>query len=302
MFTIPAKYTDGVNIAFIILTCLLSHLFPYHLFLFSYAVLGPAHYLTQISWMHDRRYFAESALLAPAMWVLSFLVILLIASSNEHTMLAQGVILSVSVGLALFFILPNDKMVRRLGIAAGVSLCALAACWPSLSLFIAAFLPTILHVFVFTAAFMWLGAMKTRKKSAYASLVILLLCAATFFIPVADTTVAPDLEGVRLFKPAVAFIQKLLGISSVAETQLFGFLSFAYTYHYLNWFSKAEIIHWNKIPRRRVGAIILIYVFTLSVYAYDYTLGFLLIVLLSLAHVLLELPLNLRTFAALARR
>ena len=30
---------------------------PFELFLFVYAVLDPAHYLTQISWLHDRKYF-----------------------------------------------------------------------------------------------------------------------------------------------------------------------------------------------------------------------------------------------------
>src|SRR5438045_6620252 len=30
---------------------------PFHVFLFAYAVLGPLHYLTEISWLHDRNYF-----------------------------------------------------------------------------------------------------------------------------------------------------------------------------------------------------------------------------------------------------
>src|SRR4030095_9910912 len=30
---------------------------PFEVFLLSYAVLGPLHYLTQISWLHDRGYY-----------------------------------------------------------------------------------------------------------------------------------------------------------------------------------------------------------------------------------------------------
>src|SRR5436190_7509305 len=35
----------------------LACLLPFELFLLSYAVLGPLHYLTQISWLHDRGWF-----------------------------------------------------------------------------------------------------------------------------------------------------------------------------------------------------------------------------------------------------
>ena len=93
----------------------------------------------------------------------------------------------------------------------------------------------------------------------------------------------------------------MLDISSADETKLFGFLAFAYTYHYLNWFSKAEVIQWNKIPPKRLKAIIAIYSVALLAYAFNYALGFLLILTLSIAHVLLEFPLNLRSVALIAR-
>ena len=31
---------------------------PFEVFLFAYAFLGPLHYLTEISWLHDRKYFS----------------------------------------------------------------------------------------------------------------------------------------------------------------------------------------------------------------------------------------------------
>src|SRR2546425_5018851 len=50
-----------LNIGLMIVSCLLSYVFPFELFLFSYAVLGPLHYFTEISWLHDRAYFAPRA-------------------------------------------------------------------------------------------------------------------------------------------------------------------------------------------------------------------------------------------------
>src|SRR5437879_1378671 len=35
----------------------LTYLLPFELLLLSYVVLGPAHYATEISWLHDRKYF-----------------------------------------------------------------------------------------------------------------------------------------------------------------------------------------------------------------------------------------------------
>ena len=32
---------------------------PFETFLFAYAFLGPLHYLTEISWLHDRQYFSK---------------------------------------------------------------------------------------------------------------------------------------------------------------------------------------------------------------------------------------------------
>src|SRR3984885_2522166 len=52
-----AKTIDLANIVLMIISCVAAFLLPFELFLFSYAVLGPLHYLTEISWLHDRSYF-----------------------------------------------------------------------------------------------------------------------------------------------------------------------------------------------------------------------------------------------------
>ena len=301
MLKFPVKYIDSLNIGLIVLTCVMAHIFPYHLLLFSYAILGPAHYLTQISWLHDRRYFANTPLVAPIMGVLSFLLLAMQFHTGDAPQVVPATILSAAVCFAIISVLPTNKLMRRnVIVILGAFLILLVFRPPFIILLITILLPTVLHVFVFTAAFMWLGAIKSGRKTAYLSVFILLGGAGTFLLPSSGYGSAPDLEGLKSFYVVVDFLQKG-GLSNSTQTQLFGFLSYAYTYHYLNWFSKAEVIRWNQISPERMKAIGIIYVLALASYACSYALGLLLTYLLSVGHVLLEFPLNLRTFTAIAR-
>jgi hypothetical protein len=74
------------------------------------------------------------------------------------------------------------------------------------------------------------------------------------------------------------------------------FIAWAYTYHYLNWFSKTSIIGWHRVPKVGIAIVVAIWLVSLGLYAADYALGFKWLFLLSLAHVLLEFPLNHRSF------
>ncbi|MBC7891250.1 MAG: hypothetical protein H7Y12_03480, partial [Sphingobacteriaceae bacterium] len=69
-----AKTIDGVNIALLLFSCVLAFVIPFELFLFSYAVIGPLHYLTEINWLHNRKVFATSAL---DYWIMAVLALLL---------------------------------------------------------------------------------------------------------------------------------------------------------------------------------------------------------------------------------
>src|SRR5258708_12548104 len=57
MRTPPNDRLNWSNIGLMMVACAASILAPFHVFLFSYAVLGPLHYLTEISWLHDREFF-----------------------------------------------------------------------------------------------------------------------------------------------------------------------------------------------------------------------------------------------------
>ena len=74
---------------------------------------------------------------------------------------------------------------------------------------------------------------------------------------------------------------------------LMRFIAFAYLYHYLNWFSKTEIIRWHKVPKVRFIIVMVTWIAASLFYAYDYSLGLSLLFFLSFSHVLLEFPLNI---------
>jgi hypothetical protein len=78
------------------------------------------------------------------------------------------------------------------------------------------------------------------------------------------------------------------------------FISFAYTYHYLNWFSKTSIIGWQKAMTKNTTKLILfIWISAIAIYTYDFKTGFMALFFLSFLHVFLEFPLNILTIREL---
>ncbi len=47
------------NIGLMFITAVCAYFYPFETFLLAYAYLGPLHYLTEISWLHDRNYFSK---------------------------------------------------------------------------------------------------------------------------------------------------------------------------------------------------------------------------------------------------
>ncbi len=287
---------------------------PFHLFLFAYAVLGPLHYLTEISWLHDRDYFAPGQgrrwwllLVAATMAVLSYGFV-------ESDLLRRPVPPAFEIGMVyLVFVTAMMLLfVRRSASAAALIVVAVTAIAlfsgaPAYAL-IAYFLVTIVHVLLFTAAFVLHGALRTKSRSGLLSLAVFTICIASFFFYAPPSIVAPpSLRPIYApFEPLNAQLIALfhLGGSSIYETPqavaVMRLIAFAYTYHYLNWFSKTSIIRWHEVPRRRAALIAALWIAAMAIYARDYATGFAVLYLLSVLHVLLEFPLDHRTFAGIA--
>lgn len=307
---------ERLNVVLMIVSCVAAFAAPFHLFLFSYAVLGPLHYLTEISWLHDREYFAPRKG-ARRWWLLlvgaAMLVLMYGYVSND--LLQRPVAPTVEIGLMylVFMTAPLLLWVRHPVNAVALVVVA-AAC---LALFssarayalLAYFIISIVHVLIFTAAFVLQGALRSRSRWSLISLAVFAACIAAVFAVEARPLLGAS-AGVRnvysFFEPLNAQLLALSGrrgegiYESAGALAVMRLIAFAYTYHYLNWFSKTSIIRWHDVPRRRFLAIVGLWLGAVAIYAHDYSLGLSLLYMLSLLHVLLEFPLNHKTFAGIA--
>lgn len=323
--------TDNVNhlnIGLMILACAAAYAFPFELFLFSYAVLGPLHYLTEISWLHDRNYFAagreaKRGARQKQYWLLLVALTMLVIGAGLVVELAGGPA-SPKWEITLFYavfvtaLLLTQVKNRRTGmlVLSAALLLFLLFNGSRYYAVVAFFLVTIIHVLIFTGAFILFGALKGRSVSGLVSLLVFMLCAASFFVYAPDAAAGHTVgDYVRnSYKPFSALNAELIklfqlgtGISageiyeSRAGLVVMRLIAFAYTYHYLNWFSKTSVIKWHEVPPRRTILIATLWVVSLGVYAKNYETGMTALYFLSILHVMLEFPLNYQTFAGIGR-
>lgn len=295
-----------LNILLMVASLVVATYLPFETFVVAYAVMGPLHYLTEISWLHDRAYFASGR----RDWVLLV---------GAAMIAAIGAIIpnQITTGLAGFamgtlFILAAGMVFARSGmgkfgiLALGLVVGALTMVWNPLFILFTAFLPTLIHVYLFTGLFILYGAVKGRSFSGILSLVVFLaapvLCVFMVSTPSGYDPTPYIINAAGPFDSLGGYTLEMLGVSITKETWLafMRVLGFAYAYHYLNWFSKTRIINWHTAPRRRLYLIGAVYLSALGLYGYDYRIGFMALMTLSFAHVMLELPLNYRTLAGLA--
>ena len=286
--------SEYLNVFVVLASCVAAHLWPYHVLVLSYAVLGPAHYLTQVSWMHDRKYFVATPV-AGAVFLLLLAGLYVVYGSAEGGSSVLGGAFAASVAMTL----SRRPAAFLVAGAVGVVVGWLGGLASPLVLALAVLLPTLFHIFVFTGVFMVSGAVKSRNSAAWISFAAFVLAAASFaVVPTARLEPGSVPQGVEFFlaiaKAVNAFLPAGFGPA------MFGFLGFAYAHHYLNWFAKTRIVRWTEAPPRRLGGLFAAYVVFEAAYLVDFRLGFLLTIFLSVGHVLLEFPLNVRTFKGLA--
>jgi len=267
-----------------------SYLLPFELFLLSYAVLGPLHYLTEISWLHDRRYFLPNRYIALGLCVIA-LGAMFIADAFWLGIIVSGTF----VACAIFALaLPSRRLLISLGVSTAVFAFLAAIGTPFGLAWL--LIPTLIHVSLFTLVFMTVGAIRSRSLAQY-GLVAAYLTAITVLIvlPPSAAAVFPQLAlaGRYYFGDVAPALGVVVGLPNLSfDGRIAGLLSFVYTYHYLNWFIKVDVIRWAAVPKTRMLAIVLASLAATALYFYDYRIGFMVLLLLSLTHVLLEFPLN----------
>jgi hypothetical protein len=281
---------DAAHLALMLLALTLAYVVPFELLLFAYVVLGPAHYATEISWLHDRKYFVPHHAVALALAAVAILIAFIDSASWSGF-----IIWSTLVVCALIVIAKSGVQVMLLlaGAAALTFIMYLNAPWLGV---IGILLPTLIHVSLFTLIFMALGAL--RSRSAFQGALIAVYIAAILLIvlapPSAATAIPIFATAAKTYfgnvAPALSHVFRVRGLT--LDGRLTGLLAFVYTYHYLNWFIKAEVIRWTNIPRSRLALVAGASAASTALYFYDYTIGFAVLLAFSLLHVVLEFPLN----------
>ncbi len=395
-----------LNIGLMILSAIGAFFLPFEVFLFAYAFLGPLHYLTEISWLHDRNYFSKGKY--------DFIVLVIIGVLLSYAAFAKdfGIntdfyeafveanlfdkLLVLALFSAILFALVENLIVK---IVAILFLFVFISGWlspersaennASTTIFaLTSLVPTLIHVYVFTGLFMLYGALKSRSKTGLISVAtfIVIPIILVFYTPVNPKTnflsdygkkayyadgdgffytnvsildhfklideplltnkqyldsvvnkksadnqipvaeraritdslknklsenfIVPNQESEYYNKPipvkfAIPINTKDYYWNSIffstVGIMLMRFIAFAYLYHYLNWFSKTEVIRWHKVPKLRFVLVIGLWLTACGLYAYDYALGLSFLFFLSFSHVLLEFPLNIVSIVGIGK-
>ena len=282
--------TDAAHLALMISAFGVAYVMPFELLVLAYVVLGPAHYTTEISWLHDRNFFLPQRIHVVLLALIALGAALIDNASWFGFLLWGALVLgglltatrSAAQGILL--------LVGAIGLTA-----IMVARWPALAV-LGVLLTTLIHVSVFTLIFMVLGAWRAHSVFQAALVAVYLVGIALILaVPPWGVTVIPTFAPVArdYFGTVPLALGALSGVPGLRlDPRLTGLLSFVYTYHYLNWFIKAEIINWADIPRSRWVLVGAVSAASTGLYFYDYALGFSVLLALSLLHVVLEFPLN----------
>lgn len=318
-----AQQIDILNIGLIILSGVLAYLFPLQLFVVSFAILGPLHYLTEINWLDKKQYFTSNT---KRIWlwigVVSSVIIVFpklyfYFNGSDESSMAEVVqfinswsnsliFMSLILAAAFVFLKRRDNWIFL--IVLGLIGAFFLNTNDTYTTVIGLFVPTIIHVYIFTLLFMLYGAKKSKSSFGYIAV------AAAIIVPIVFTSVHVD-QAAYLFSDnmkdtylqnnfhvAPVVFAKFIGISDgksfffheTMELRLMMFISFIYLYHYLNWFSKTTLIQWHKtLTTKNSIVIIALWVIILGLFYFDFRLGFIVSLFFGVLHVIVEFPLNL---------
>ena len=290
----PANFPriDALHLGLMLLALALAYFLPFELVLLSYAVLGPLHYLTEISWLHERSYFSGQRSVALIMVVCAIVIVFL--PWHRADIMIITLVFAIAFGTASGLCKTSSARVAvaAMGFIAGLEVIRLIP----MSVWVVFLVPTVIHVSLFTFLFMFSGALRSKSRSQLILAIAYLSCIGAILVcpPSAKATFPIfDAWGPRFFGEIGTALNKLFSrVAGPFDARLSGFLSFIYTYHYLNWFVKVKVIKWDDVPKRRLVGISIISAGSTALYFINYPLGVAVLLSLSVLHVLLELPLN----------
>ncbi|MBS7787907.1 hypothetical protein KIH23_11425 [Flavobacterium sp. CYK-55] len=316
---------DLLNVILIIVSLFLAFHVPYEMFLFSYAFLGPLHYLTEINWLKEKNYFSKNT-----KWIWLFVGLSLVVSLPflqridafswakasaaksffDWIVASTDEILLISLLFAIGLI--HFKNMKYLWLfLAGSTAVAIPTMYflPHFSLGVLIFVPTLIHVYLFTFLFMIYGTMNSKSQPGIIAIVLMFLVPVIIWMSKINPVEYYNLSDKNLqsfqdsgFAVVGGTLSDFINgqkstqyaYMSVMGIKIQIFIAFAYTYHYLNWFSKTSIIGWGKnLNGNKLKTILAIWAISCGLYIYNFKIGFIALSFLSLAHVFLEFPLNI---------
>jgi hypothetical protein len=302
-----ADWINFLNIGLMLVSCVVALFIPVELFLFAYAILGPAHYLTEISWLQRRQFFTKGKY---DFWLLGALGVIVSFSVPWSSSSLKAVCTLLALGGALVLMLTGSFTARIFGmIPVAVLAFALADTTGFITVLLALFVPTLIHVYLFTGFFMIYGALKERSRSGYLAFCVFLLCPLACWM-IEPGRYTPKSHALSYYWNHFSVLNlTILGVdlphtipeardalrqvfSSHTGLVVMRFIAFAYTYHYLNWFSKTSIIRWHEMGGKRLAVIGTLWLASIGLYFYDFALAVKFLAYLSVTHVYLEFPLN----------
>jgi hypothetical protein len=317
---------DRLNIILLLISLALAFLIPFKLFLFSYAVLGPLHYLTEINWLKEKNFFVKDQ-----KWILLFVVLTLIISIpsllylpifsfiNELAFIKKlNVTITGSTDVLfltlLFFSIGLVNLTKSHQLIVFLTISVVAAkLITKYVLFsyvlVGIFLPTIIHVYFFTLLFMILGTLNSKNTEGIIGILILVLSPIIIYVSNIDPVYYLSTESSDAIATAknFRFIQFLTEKFETIGNNVHGplsfigvkvqiFTAFCYTYHYLNWFSKTSLIGWHKnVSNPKFILILLSWIGIVALFWYNYETAYLALFFLAMLHIILEFPLNIRS-------
>lgn len=326
---ISSTHVDQWNTALLILSFIVAMAIPFRLLLFSYAFLGPLHYLTEIRWLEDRNYFVErkgffravaliAALIAALPLILLYLTFFISEGQvNINSPFDLGSIALITV-LILSALLVNNNLRSKpwLALFIGLVLALLLSSFLPVGIAVLGlFIPTIIHVYFFTGAFMISGYQKSKNKWSFLNVILFLIIPLAIALLPEMAKASGDAYLPKMV--SAGFDQLVNGIAVIFRgdtirqelnspfaIKIQSFIAFAYTYHYLNWFSKTRIIGWSLSLKstRSISLLISLWLGAVALYLFNFSLGLKVLFLLSFIHVILEFPLNFRTLKSILKQ
>jgi hypothetical protein len=293
------------NFLALLLSAVAASLAPLQVFIFVYAFVGPLHYLTEIAWLKKKDFYFGGGVVPERVYLAMAVVLCLCVRADVY---AHRGIMGYAIGFLV--VLSLGAFVKN----PWVLLSVLAAGWVAkffvhgLVFFVAAIVPTILHVYVFTMMFMMSGVVREKRTTLLGLMNPVLLCLLPVTLVAARWSYPSPSRYWIDAEAGFAFLHghlvRLLGhnlhpdATILADPMAAGvlrFLAFVYLFHYLNWFAKTELLQWHKVSRRSWVWIAVLYAGSVGCYLWSFRVGFYLVNFFSMLHVVLEFPLNWHT-------